>query len=42
MKRRKFYIPKDEHTRYYHHKGDPNPIDYGYCEEVEDEDSTTA
>lgn len=40
MERRKFYIPVDEHTRYYHNTGDRVPN--GFNDVIEDdEDSTT-
>ena len=35
---KKYYTPKDEHTRYYHSVGDRNPSDYGFDVEVEEED----
>ena len=38
MIRKKFFIPKDEHTRFYGKKGDKKPCDF-FVEEIKEDES---
>ncbi len=42
MQRKKYYIPKDEHTRYYGRQGDRNPQFIIYSWEIEVEINDTS